>query len=65
MRERVHLLDIQIAVRRARSSDRAASLVEYALLVSLIAVVCFVAIMFFGNQTDDTFSRVGDSVRAM
>lgn len=68
MRESVQLLVINIGVRRSgrmRSSDRAASLVEYALLVSLIAVVCFVAIMFFGNQTDDTFSRVGDSIGAM
>lgn len=42
--------------------DRGASLVEYALLVALIAIVCFAAVMFFGGSTSETFSRVGDSV---
>jgi pilus assembly protein Flp/PilA len=40
-----------------------ASLVEYALLVALIALVCFAAVMFFGNETGETFSRVGESVQ--
>lgn len=47
---------------RKPTSERGASLVEYALLVALIALVCFVAVMAFGGDTGDTFSRVGDSV---
>ena len=43
-------------------SERGASLVEYALLVALIAVVCIVAITFLGNQAEDKFSQVGDSL---
>jgi len=43
--------------------DAGASLVEYALLVALIAIVCFAAVTFFGDETDDTFSRVGNSVQ--
>lgn len=46
-----------------RRRDRGASLVEYGLLVALIALVCFVAIIFFGNETGETFSRVGESVQ--
>ncbi len=59
-RERV----LQISSRFLPHSriDRAASLVEYALLVALIAIVCFLAVAFFGGETGDTFSRVGDSV---
>jgi pilus assembly protein Flp/PilA len=43
-------------------TDRGASLVEYALLVALIAVVCIVAITFIGNQASDKLSEVGTSL---
>jgi len=51
---------------RARFSDseRGASLVEYALLVALIAVICIVALRFLGNSASNTFDSVGDSVGA-
>jgi pilus assembly protein Flp/PilA len=42
--------------------ERGASLVEYALLVALIAVVCIIAITFLGNQANDKFSTVGSAV---
>lgn len=49
---------------RARfgNDDRGASLVEYALLVALIAVVCIVAIQFLGSNASDKLSKVGSSV---
>jgi pilus assembly protein Flp/PilA len=43
-------------------SERGASLVEYALLVALIAVVCIVAISFLGNEASKEFNEVGDSL---
>lgn len=42
--------------------DRAASLVEYALLVALIAMVCFAAITFLGSSTDSKVTSTGSSV---
>ena len=51
-----------IKLRTGVRPDRGASLVEYALLVALIAVVCVVAIAYFGTETGDTFSRVSSSV---
>ena len=39
--------------------ERGASLVEYALLVALIAVVCIAAVTFLGTRTSDKFSSVG------
>ena len=42
--------------------ERGASLVEYALLVALIAVVCIVAIAFLGRSASTRFSSVGSSV---
>lgn len=44
------------------SSERGASLVEYALLVALIAVVCIGAVTFLGNAAADEFSTVGNSI---
>ena len=43
-------------------SERGASLVEYALLVALIAVVCIVALRFIGTSTRDTLNETGSSL---
>jgi pilus assembly protein Flp/PilA len=52
------------AYLRARFGDteRGASLVEYALLVALIAVVCILAITFLGKAASSKFSTVGSAV---
>lgn len=49
---------------RFNVDDRGASLVEYALLVALIAVVCIGAITFLGNQADEGFSKTGNAISA-
>jgi pilus assembly protein Flp/PilA len=43
-------------------SDRGASLVEYALLVALIAVVCIAAVTTLGSNASDKFDTVGSSI---
>lgn len=43
-------------------SERGAALVEYALLLALIAIACIIALTFLGNQAADKFSRVGNSI---
>ncbi len=43
-------------------TERGASLVEYALLVALIAVVCIVAVTTLGRNASGKFSRVGSAV---
>lgn len=48
-----------VRARLGLRDDRGASLVEYALLVALIAVVCILAITFIGNNANDKFSEVG------
>ena len=52
------------AYLRARFGDteRGASLVEYALLVALIAVVCIAAVTFLGKAASNKFSSVGSSI---
>jgi pilus assembly protein Flp/PilA len=47
---------------RAGNDERGASLVEYALLVALIAVVCIVAITFLGGAASSQFSNAGSSL---
>jgi pilus assembly protein Flp/PilA len=44
--------------------DRGASLVEYALLLALIVVVCIGAVTAFGSATDGSISRSGTSLGA-
>jgi pilus assembly protein Flp/PilA len=43
-------------------NDRGASLVEYALLVALIAVVCIAAVTTLGKNASNKFSSVGTSL---
>jgi pilus assembly protein Flp/PilA len=43
-------------------TERGASLVEYALLVALIAVVVIGAVTLLGSTAEDTFSNVSDSL---
>ena len=47
---------------RMSSHDRGASLVEYALLVALIAVVCIAAVSLLGTSASSTFSREANSI---
>jgi pilus assembly protein Flp/PilA len=49
---------------RARFGDteRGASLVEYALLVALIAVVCIAAVTLLGGNAKNKFNQVGSSI---
>jgi pilus assembly protein Flp/PilA len=52
------------AFLRARFGDteRGASLVEYALLVALIAVVCIAAVTLLGGNAKNKFNQVGASI---
>jgi pilus assembly protein Flp/PilA len=43
-------------------TERAASLVEYALLVALIAVVCILAVTFLGQAASSKFSSIGSAI---
>ena len=42
--------------------ERGASLVEYALLVALIAVICIGAVTLLGSKASDTLSSAGSSI---
>ncbi len=46
----------------AQDEDKGASMVEYALLVVLIAIIALVAIRLAGNQVSNTFSTIANSL---
>ena len=52
----------QVAARLRRDDESGASLVEYALLVALIAVVCIVAVTFLGHSASTAFSGAGSTL---
>src|SRR5205085_2644546 len=56
--------DVLATWLRARfgNTERGASLVEYALLLALIAVVCIVAVTALGTKAGNKFSTVGSSL---
>ena len=43
--------------------ERGATLVEYALMITLLAVVCIVAVSILGSNTSRTFSQVGSALQ--
>ena len=58
----VHVLRFQQLVSRVRGrllgtdDERGATLVEYAMMLALVVLVCFVALTFFGGVTSDKLS---------
>ena len=62
----LRLGDLLASMRlRIRAKERGASLVEYSLLIALIALVCVGAVTYFGAETgaalDDTAVAVKDA----
>jgi len=57
-----HLVAPYLRARLGRD-EHGASLVEYALLVALIAVICIVAIAFVGQSASSKFSNVGSNLQ--
>lgn len=58
--------DLELRVRefgrKVSRREEGATAVEYGLMVALIAVVIIGAVVILGNNLDDTFSTVGESV---
>ena len=53
---------IQAWITAKVKDERAASLVEYALLVALIAVVCIVAVTTLGRQAESKFNSISQAL---
>ena len=60
-----HLLPLAVRMQvfltpTTRRLERGASLVEYALLVALIALVCIAAVTTFGSKTGSSLQSTAD-----
>jgi len=55
-------IEHQELIELGQEEEKGASMLEYALLAALIAVVCILAITFLGRQACTTFSHVGSSM---
>lgn len=53
---------LKISLRSQYKEERGASLVEYALLASLIAIISIIAVRNFGNKVSDKMDYVGLAV---
>lgn len=51
-------------ILRSKAEDTGASMVEYALLVVLIALVALVAVSLAGTELSSTYSEIASSVGA-
>lgn len=51
-------------IRKFFSDESGATMVEYGLMVALIAVVAIAAVTFLGEQVSTTFTTVGDEMSA-
>lgn len=49
-------------IQNQEQNERGASMLEYALLAALIAVVAIAGISTLGKEASESFSRVGSSI---
>lgn len=55
---------ISMIVRNFVKNDEAATMVEYALMLALIAVVCIAAVVIIGTQANTVFTNIGTNLTA-
>ena len=58
------MLALGTMVRKWMQGDRGASMVEYSLLVALIAIVALVAVQLAGNEVSESYSEIASAVSA-
>jgi pilus assembly protein Flp/PilA len=52
-------------INRFRRDDEGAALVEYGMLVGLIAVICVVAVTTLGTEVSTAFSKIAAGLSAI
>ena len=57
----VHILQL---LDRFRRDEQGAALVEYGILVGLIAVICIAAVVIVGTQVSTAFSKIASALQA-
>jgi pilus assembly protein Flp/PilA len=52
-------------INRLRRDDEGAALVEYGMLVGLIAVICVVAVTTLGTEVSTAFSNIANALKGL
>lgn len=55
---------LSMVIRRFVKDDEAATMVEYALMLGLIAVVCIAAVTLIGTNANTIFTNIKDNLPA-
>lgn len=55
-------IDMQSRMQSILKNEKGATMVEYALMVALIAVVCITAVTLVGTSTSGTFTTIAGSL---
>jgi pilus assembly protein Flp/PilA len=58
------MMSMIIRMRTILRNEEGQDLIEYAMLVALIALFCVGAVTFAGETVSDLFNRVGDAIPA-
>jgi len=56
--------NLKNAVNNFISNEDGAALVEYALLVALIAIICILGVTFLGRKVSEKFKTISDNLSA-
>ena len=59
----IYINNLLTKFRKTAKDEKGASMVEYALLVALIAVVCMVAVGTVGSNANTKFESVGTKLQ--
>lgn len=59
----VGLIHLRSLIRQLIRDERAATMVEYALMLALIAVVCIVAVRLIGNNASTQFNNAATNLQ--
>jgi len=60
----VGLFQMRSLIRRFVRDERAATMVEYALMLALIAVVCIAAVQIIGSRASTQFNNAANSLNS-
>lgn len=56
------LIQLRLLVRRFIHDERAATMVEYALMIALIAIVCIAAVELIGTNAKAKFDQAAQEI---
>ena len=57
-------VNFMLYLEALKKDEKGQGLVEYALILVLIAIVCIIAMKYVGGTTNNVFNQVGSTIQA-